>query len=484
MDEKSQLLSAEEARHFLGVSRTTMHRLLSAGELKGLKAGGQWRFRREDLTAYMERRPAGLAVGAISLLDDEAKFWEQLMSNAGLTLEAGRSATADEKIAAIADGIIDLAATEGVSDIHFDPGRETSKVRFRGEGALREIRQMPTPLFEGLIAYLKGATGMDVDEKTLPQDGRIRRDVADTWLDVRATTLPTLAGEALTLRLHREAAVPRLEMFSSQPEELAPLRDFLKHPNGLILVSGPTGSGKTSTLHALLQEAVRPEIKIVTIEDPVEIRFPEVQQCNLNRRMGQNYAYFVRAVLRTDPDLIFCMEVNEAETADAVVNAAFTGHLVFGTTPSPTAAEAVATLLDMGLEPAQLAATLKGSVGQRLVRRLCPHCAQRAALTADEDKFVRAQAGSSAEALIEDGQWMVPAGCAQCRESGYRGRIPLLEIMLLNEGIRKAIVTRAPASELQRLSITHGMVSLASDGIRKAARAETSLAEVIRVLGA
>ncbi len=362
------------------------------------------------------------------------------------------------------------------SDVHFEPADDRLVVRYRIHGRLREVTAPPARLAAAVISRLKIVAGLDVAERRLPQDGRARLELDGREVDLRVATVPTIRGESAVVRIldhgRRRIALDGLGL----PEELARrLHPHIRAPHGMVLVTGPTGSGKTTTLYAALAERDATREKIVSIEDPVEYRLEGITQIQVRPEVGLDFARVLRSVLRHDPDVLLVGETRDVETARIAVHAALTGHLVFTTLHTDTAAGAVARLLDMGVEPYLLASVLRAVVGQRLVGRLCPDCRRPRAPDPLERALFRDH-GITAPAVVYE-----PGECPRCAGIGYVGRIGLFELLELDDGLREAVRARAPSRELQRMAVARGMGTMRRDGLSKVAAGTVALADVLRL---
>ncbi|MFT3727219.1 MAG: ATPase, T2SS/T4P/T4SS family [Terricaulis sp.] len=381
------------------------------------------------------------------------------------------------------NAIFTQALTQRASDVHFEPFENNIVVRFRVDGVLRQWRTAPRSMFDAISSRIKLLSGMDIAERRLPQDGRQSIRVSGRDLDVRVSTLPTTWGESLVVRLLGNTKfIPELLELGLDENESAVLLETIRKPNGLVLVTGPTGSGKTTTVYRLiahLNDGVR---KILTIEDPVEIDVPGALQMKVRTEIGLDFAAGLRSILRQDPDVIFVGEIRDSETAKTAVQAALTGHLVISTVHTNSALAAVARLLDLGVEDFLLADVLRALVGQRLVRRICQSCATPAP-NADE---LEHRAHTLAPKLSESGtaKWRVGGGCPACGGSGFQGRVGVYEIATVSAAMQDAVRARAPESELAALARPLGYRTLLEAAILKARAGETTLAEALRVASA
>ncbi|MBX5477016.1 MAG: Flp pilus assembly complex ATPase component TadA [Clostridia bacterium] len=373
------------------------------------------------------------------------------------------------------DRILQEAVADGASDVHIETLGDRLRVRLRLDGVLHEKGTLPADLHPQVVSRLKILAGLDISERRLPQDGRIRMRVLGREVDMRVATMPTIHGEKVEIRiLDRERGLVALDRLGFQDEALAAYRRLIARPHGLILVTGPTGSGKTTTLMASLMELNTPDRNLVTIEDPVEYELPGVNQVQVNVRAGLTFASALRAFLRQDPNVIMVGEIRDGETAEIAVRAALTGHLVLSTLHTNDAPSTPTRLQDMGVEPYLVAAALTGVVAQRLVRRLCERCREPYELPASAPE--RRALG------IPDGSFVAyrPRRCSHCAGTGYRGRAPLFEVLPFDEELSSLVGRAATTAVLREAARRKGMITLREDGVRKAALGWTSLEEVAR----
>jgi len=369
------------------------------------------------------------------------------------------------------------ALIEGASDIHVEPGEEAYLLRFRVDGRLREVERLHPEQGSSLVARIKVMADCDISEKRLPQDGRIHFQHGTRDVDLRVNTLPTVHGEKAVLRiLDRTQKSPKLNTFGFKPRDLKALRDSIHAPHGMVLVTGPTGSGKTTTLYSVLGEVVSPEINLATVENPVERSLEGVNQTQVNQKAGLNFGLCLRALLRQDPDVIMIGEIRDQETAEIAVEASLTGHLVLATLHTNDAPSAATRLIQMGIEPFLVSATLRMVMAQRLVRALCHSCKTRSALP-EEVVDTYAEHGLEAEGNY------VASGCPACRGTGYAGRRGVFEIMTVDEQMRDLIARNPSSDQARELALKNGMTSLLSDGIRRVNEGLTTLEEAIRCGG-
>ncbi|MCX6358818.1 MAG: GspE/PulE family protein [Armatimonadetes bacterium] len=483
-----ELLSLEEAVRFLGVSRPTIYRMLSAGDLKGLRVGRQWRFSKDDLMTHMARTEATLGPRAQADAEAESGFFAQEAANLGLAMEEVDADAASPDAAAVVrlcSAMVRLALAMRASDLHLEPrrsgGEECALVRYRIDGELHVARRMPRRLLEPVVDRLKSMAGLDVGERRLPQSGRIPIDFGGAEYELRAATLPVFGGEAMTLRvLVRDVQVPDLGRLNLSDGLRARLDALLHCPNGILLVSGPTGSGKTTTLYAALQSISGDGVKTMTVEDPVELVLPNATQVAVNPRGGITIASALRAVMQHDPDVIMLADVTDQETAQAAVQIAMNGHLVLCQLHADSAAGAIDRFVSLCSDPYYPAGALIGALNQRLVRRVCGQCGAEAEAT--QPAAVRlVEVAGTADDLAAG--WRRGFGCPACRATGYRGRAALYELITVDRELAAAIRSQASAEELAAAARAQGQENLAIDGVRKAAAGLTTPEEVLRVLG-
>jgi general secretion pathway protein E len=368
--------------------------------------------------------------------------------------------------------LIDSAVAARASDIHFEPSATALQVRFRLDGLLREIESQPAQLGASIVSRLKVMAGLNIAERRLPQDGRIRVTVQGKEIDFRVATSPTLYGESVVLRiLDRQDVALDLDALGFDAELKSSLRAAIGRPHGIVLVTGPTGSGKTTTLYAALKEINTAEKKILTVEDPVEYVLAGTNQVPVKPQIGLTFANALRAFLRQDPDVLMVGEIRDRETAEIAVQAALTGHLLFSTLHTNSAAAAVTRLLDMGIDDYLLTSTLQIILGQRLVRKLCENCRQAYRPSPE----VRARCG------LDDVACYRPVGCADCRGLGYRGRTTIVEALPLSDAVRAQVLQRADAHQLERVAVQEGMRTLFRHGMQRVQAGATTLEEVLRV---
>lgn len=384
----------------------------------------------------------------------------------------------DEGVSAVdmVRDILSEAVRQRASDIHFEPDSEGIRIRFRIDGRLTEMMRCEHAVCAPLVVRLKILGGMDISEKRKPQDGRATIGIDGTAYDVRFSSMPTIHGEKLALRLMQKEYLFRDKReLGMEGEELLRFGNMLSRPHGLILVVGPTGSGKSTTMYTALGELNREDVNIVTVEDPVEAHLRGVNQIQVNPKAGLTFASVLRAVLRQDPDIIMVGEIRDKETAEAAIQAAITGHLVFSTLHTNSAAAAFVRLSHMGVEPYLIADAVIGVVSQRLVRRLCS-CRTSREATEQERREFDMPAGEPL--LLGE-----PCGCEHCRNSGYFGRIGVFEVMPVTEDIRRAILHGAPSSRIEGIAAAEGMSLLREKAARLVCSGVTSVEEYKRIFG-
>ena len=383
------------------------------------------------------------------------------------------------------------AAKERASDIHIEPGEKEIVVRYRVDGVLREAKRAPKKFQASIIARVKIMAGLNIAEKRLPQDGRIRRKMAGKDVDMRVATAPTAGGERITIRLlDRSSVLLGLGDIGFAADQLETIRGIIKRPHGILLVTGPTGSGKTTTLYACLSEINAPDINILTVEDPVEYQLEGISQTQVNSKIDLTFASGLRSFLRHDPDVIMVGEIRDRETAEVAITASLTGHLVLSTVHTNDAAGGITRLVDMGIEPFLVASSLVGLLAQRLVRRPCYECA-RAVRPSEEvlrelglDPRTFYAGGYHFPAVKGErpppvGTVFEPVGCHACGQLGYRGRTGIYELLMISDQVRRLTLDKADAGSIRNAALEAGMVSLRFDGARKVVQGMTTPEEVM-----
>jgi type IV pilus assembly protein PilB len=387
----------------------------------------------------------------------------------------------DAPIVKFVNLLITQAVADRASDIHVEPGERDLRIRFRIDGVLHEVMHSPKSIQNGVISRLKVMAEIDISERRLPQDGRISLTVAGKPIDLRVATLPTVYGEKVVMRiLDKGQAVLSLDALGFLPESMERYEQSYTKPYGTILVTGPTGSGKSTTLYATLNILNEPSRNVITIEDPVEYRLAGINQIQVNPRAGLTFATALRSILRADPDVVLLGEIRDRETAVIGIEAALTGHLVLSTLHTNSAASTPMRLVEMGVEPFLVTSALDCVLAQRLARRLCDRCKE--AYQPTESQLV--EAGWRVEDLGMN-EWPTlfrHIGCSSCGRTGYRGRFAIHEVMLITEDVERMIIERRSTDDLQKMAVMQGMLPLREDGLRKVATGQTSLEEVFRVV--
>jgi len=380
----------------------------------------------------------------------------------------------------LVNALMAQAVKERCSDIHIEPFERHIAVRFRVDGVLYEIIRPPKRFAASITSRIKVMAGLDIAEKRVPQDGRIKIKVAGRDIDIRLSTVPTSHGERIVMRLLDKTAVLKdLEYIGMGSQVLVHMNEMIQKAYGIILVTGPTGSGKTTTLYACLAKINSPVRNIITVEDPVEYQLGGIGQIQVNSKVGLTFAAGLRAILRQDPDVVMVGEIRDRETAEIAIQASLTGHLVFSTLHTNDAAGAVTRLVDMGVEPFLVASSVVCMMAQRLVRNLCPHCKKPVVPTESELK----QLGFTRERFLEvtPGHVYAPTGCQECLDTGYMGRTGIYELLVVDDEIRQLIMDNIDSNSIKKRAIGKGMLTLRDDGARKVMLGDTSIAEILRV---
>ena len=371
------------------------------------------------------------------------------------------------------------------SDIHFEPYENIFKVRYRIDGILHDVESPPRRLQSAIISRVKIISKLDIAERRLPQDGRVKLRIIDRDIDFRVSTIPTLYGESVVMRiLDRETLILDLQHIGFPSDFLSDYMELIRQPYGMILVTGPTGSGKTSTLYTTLTKINSSEKKIITLEDPVEYQLEGMNQIQVNPKIGLSFANGLRSILRQDPDVILVGEIRDKETAEIAVQSALTGHLLFSTLHTNDSIGAIMRLLDMDVEGFLLGSTLLGVLAQRLVRVICPHCKEE---TVPEEKLIKAMLsstllqGETAEGVIRKVKFYQGRGCEACRFTGFKGRTGIFEFLPIDDNIRSAISANSSAEHIKKIASSAGYITLRQDGWKKILNGVTTVSEVLRV---
>ncbi len=390
-------------------------------------------------------------------------------------------AARDLPIVRALDTILEYAVAQKASDVHIEGMEERVMVRFRIDGVLHDIITLPKEVLPALVARVKILANLRIDEHRVPQDGRFKFSKTGLEFSLRVSIIPAMFGENVVLRLLFESEKPKtLPELGITGRNLKVLEDNIKKTQGMILVTGPTGSGKTTTLYSILHILNTPEVKICTVEDPIEYAIPRVNQIQVNVETGLTFASGLRALLRHDPDIIMVGEIRDNETASIAVHAALTGHLVLSTLHTNDAPSALPRLLDLGAEPFLVSSTVNVVVAQRLVRRICPECKEKISPPPEELEVIAKMTGKGVEELRQK-EFFQGKGCSACQKTGYRGRIGIYEVLEVTPQIQQLILKRASDEEIEKVAQGEGMTSMVVDGVEKAMKGITTLAEVLRV---
>ncbi len=419
---------------------------------------------REDILAEISRVPSAFEeVGAPAAVEEE------------------HEATEDAPLVRLVNSLIFQAAEDGASDVHFEPHEDSLLVRFRIDGVLQEVQRIPKRMMAGVITRLKVLSKLDPAEHK-PQEGRISLNAAAAgrMLDVRVATLPTVEGESIVMRLlDKSKKTPTLEELGMSDEMRRQLEAIVRKPAGALLVTGPTGSGKSTTLYAALTDINRPEINIITVEDPVEYRLGGVNQVQIDPQAGLTFATALRSILRSDPDVVMVGEIREGETAKIAIQAALTGHLVLSTLHTHDAPQALTRLNEMGVEPFLTGAAVSAVLAQRLARKLCTHCCEM--YTPNTDELLRARVSPEVAAASDGMVFYRKKGCPRCNRTGYKGRVGIYQLLTMTETLERLAAGNASREEIERAAIGEGMRTLWDDGLAKVAAGLTSIEELARV---
>jgi type IV pilus assembly protein PilB len=430
---------------------------------------------RDDILVELDR------MGRVSEAVVES-FEDAELEGAGVADLDDEDGVSEAPIVRIVNSVILQAAEDGASDIHFEAAEDGLVVRFRIDGVLNEMQRIPKRLAPGVTTRLKVLAKLDIAERRRPQDGRIslRAAAAGRLLDIRLATLPTVAGETVVMRLlDKSRSAPTLEALGLSDEMRSTLSDLIARPTGAIIVTGSTGSGKSTTLYAALTQINRPEINIITVEDPVEYRLPGVNQVQINLRAGLTFASALRSILRSDPDVVMVGEIRDSDTAKIAIEAALTGHLVLTTLHTNDAPSTLTRLNEMGVEPFLTSSAVSAVLAQRLARKLCTHCCEM--YTPSVDELIEARVSPEIAAAADGTVLYRKRGCPRCGQTGYRGRIGVFQLLLMTEALGDLAVRKASREEIEREAMAGGMRSLWDDGMAKVAAGLTSIEELARV---
>jgi general secretion pathway protein E len=461
----------------------------------------------DDIAVMIDASCEGVVAGPEAIVDLINKVYGQLREGADLEHgkdQADEFADAEEltdlldvtdeaPVIKWVNSLIFQAVKERASDIHIEPGEKDVRVRYRVDGVLREMKTAPRRHLPSILSRVKIMSGLNIAEKRLPLDGRIRRRIAGKDIDMRVATAPTANGERVTIRLlDRSGVLLGLPDIGMAADTLGVMRSLIRRPHGILLVSGPTGSGKTTTLYSSLSEIKSPKINILTVEDPVEYQLEGISQTQVNTKIDLTFAMGLRSFLRHDPDVIMVGEIRDRETAEIAINASLTGHLVFSTIHTNDAPGGLTRLIEMGVEPFLVTSTLIGIIAQRLVRRPCAECAEPVRpseealieLELEPDRFF---AGGYELPEVKGSRPLPPGtvlksvGCPTCMGGGYRGRTGIYEMMVIDDSVRKLTNAKSDASTIRKAAVERGMVGLRTDGARKVMLGMTTAEEVLMV---
>jgi general secretion pathway protein E len=420
--------------------------------------------------ASVTKAERDLSKGAIDLSNLE----QYVKLKSGAEIE-----TSDQHIVNAVDYLLHHAYDSRASDIHIEPKREYAQIRFRIDGVLHEIQRVPKLVNLAVTSRLKTMCRMDIAEKRRPQDGRIKTEQDGKEVELRVSTLPTAFGEKIVMRIFDPDILIRdLAGVGFYEDELKMFSDWIKRPHGIILVTGPTGSGKTVTLYSALKSLASPEINITTIEDPIEMVYDDFNQTAVQAKIGITFASALRTILRQDPDIIMVGEIRDQETAQNAVQAALTGHLVFATLHTNDASTSVTRLIDLGIQPFLISSTLIGAMAQRLVRKICEDCKRNRPLNVEEASMLNLQAPPGKRIIVKEG-----AGCHRCRNTGYFGRTGIFEMLPIDNAIRDLIDRSEDFLKIKDMAIKRGMRTLRQSALRRLAEGTTTFEEVVRVTG-
>ena len=426
---------------------------------------------------------ASEAFGTRAILEEEAAAAEEAREEEEVDDLEADDGFSEAPLVRLVNSVIFQAAEDGASDVHFEPQEDALVVRFRVDGVLQEVQRIPKRMTAGVTTRLKVLAKLDIAERRKPQDGRISLNAAAAgrMLDVRVATLPTVEGEAVVMRLlDKSKKAPTLQELGLAEDMRARLTEIVARPTGALLVTGPTGSGKSTTLYAALAQINRPEINIITVEDPVEFRLSGVNQVQINQRAGLTFATVLRSILRSDPDVVMVGEIRDGETAKISIEAALTGHLLLSTLHTNDAPQVLTRLNEMGVEPFLTGAAVTGVLAQRLARKLCTHCCEM--YTPSVDELLKARVTADVAAASDGMVFYRKRGCPRCNQTGYRGRIGVYQLLTMSERLEQLAVRKATRDEIERAAIEEGMGTLWDDGIAKVAAGLTSVEELARVL--
>ena len=480
------LIEMDEAIKLLKSSRPTFYRWVRTGKIKGMKIGRQWRFYKEDIERFLKGEAPRIELNADinPLIKGLAKHIKELGGKLPKTEQKGGVEEAVELTIAL--GVLLKA-----SDIHITPHlyMETESnqavIRYRLSGVLKEFARFDMRLVPAVVARWKTLAACNTLETKKPQDGKIMMNASGGRFDLRVSFLPSLPEESVTVRILDSSAVNiNLDTIPYEPELLKTLKRALQIPHGMIVVSGPTGSGKTTTLYACLNKIAKPEVKVMSVENPIEYVLPWVTQVQVDPKSGMSFAYFLRAVLRSDPDVIMVGEIRDSETLAMAQQCALTGHLVLTTLHTTEATASLFRMKEISDNAMVTADSSKFLLAQRLVRKLCPYCSTKEKLKPEQLSFLSAITGkgnASFQGLAND--FKISVGCPKCNNTGFKGRTVIAEILEVTPEIGRALKESAGLEEIKALAVKQGMITMLSSGIMKASKGETTLNEIMQVTG-
>ncbi len=468
------------AAGILGTTRSTFYRWLRAGKIKGMKVGRQWRFYKEDIERFLEGRGPRVDLSA-DIGPLLAALGEQIEHFGGDPAENGP----EDGVERAVREMMRLGLATDASDLHLEAGGEQSRLRYRIDGVLHELARFDGRLHDAVVRQWKRMAACDVEETRVNQDGRVLIHLPgrDDPADIRVSVFPAHRGEAVTARfLLRSRVQFDLDWIDFSDTDRERLLRALDRPYGILIVGGPTGCGKTTTLYSSLVRLNRPEVKVMTVEDPVEYAFDGMIQTQANPAAGWTFARALRAMLRSDPDVLFVGEIRGPEVLQLAAQAALTGHLVLSALHTDDAPATLVRMVDIGLDPFVVSDATQLVLSQRLIRKLCPDCAREG--RPDATRLGRLSEMAQAGGLAWDtllATWREPVGCEQCKFTGYRGRTVVAETLEVTGEVAAAVARGASVGEIRTLAVGQGMTTMAADGLRRAAAGETSIDEVLRV---
>ncbi len=436
-----------------------------------------FRGRDDDILEVIERLYGAGSQSLETIIEEAGKDLYEISAAGEEDADHLRDLASEAPIIRLVNRLILNAVELRASDIHFEPFENAFRVRYRIDGVLHEVEAPPRNLQAAIISRVKIMAKLDIAERRLPQDGRIKLKISDKEIDFRVSTLPTLFGESLVMRiLDRETLILDLEKLGFPEDLLDQYIRLISMPYGMILVTGPTGSGKTSTLYTTLAKINSPENKIITLEEPVEYQLEGVNQIQINQKIGLSFANGLRSIVRQDPDIILVGEIRDAETAEIAIQSSLTGHLLFSTLHTNDAAGAITRLLDMGVESFLLSSTLLGVLAQRLVRIICPHCKEE---IRPEEKLIESMGMPPDE--VDGVVFFAGKGCEECRHTGYKGRMAIFEYLPVETEMREEITKESNTERIKDVALKKGMITLRQDGWNKVKKGITTIPEVLKV---